>query len=50
MHDSIVIDVHPEEQDQVLFIIKSINNDMKTIIDKYGIDFNVPLLLRSKNR
>ena len=49
VHDSIVIDVHPEEQDQVLFIIKSINNDMKTIIDNYyGIDFNVPLLLEAK--
>ena len=49
VHDSIVIDVHPEEQDQVLFIIKSINNDMKTIIDNYyGINFNVPLLLEAK--
>ena len=49
VHDSIVIDVHPTEQDHILSIIKSINNDMKSIIDSYyNINFNVPLLLEAK--
>ena len=49
VHDSIVIDVHPEEEQQVLYIIKSVNTDMKSIIDReYNIDFNIPLLLEAK--
>ena len=49
VHDSIVIDVHPDEQDKVLEIIKEINSNLKKTIDKYfNIDFNVPLLLEPK--
>jgi DNA polymerase I-like protein with 3'-5' exonuclease and polymerase domains len=49
VHDSIVIDVHPEEKQRVTFILKSINTNMKSIIDKqFQIDFNVPLKLDMK--
>jgi DNA polymerase I-like protein with 3'-5' exonuclease and polymerase domains len=49
VHDSIVIDIHPEEKDKVLEIIKKINKNLKNIIDNHWkIDFNVPLLLESK--
>ena len=49
VHDSIVIDVHPSEEINVIHIINNTNKNMKTIIDNsYGIDFNVPLLLEAK--
>jgi DNA polymerase I-like protein with 3'-5' exonuclease and polymerase domains len=49
VHDSIVIDIHPNEEDLVLEIINYVNKNMKFFIDKhYGIDFNVPLLLEAK--
>ena len=49
VHDSIVIDVHPEEEKQVLWIIKSTNKELPNLIAlRWGIDFNVPLLLESK--
>ena len=49
VHDSIVIDVHPSEEINVIHIINNTNKNMKAIIDSnYGIDFNVPLLLEAK--
>ena len=49
VHDSIVIDVHPDEINKVVFILKTINQDINNIINnEFGIDFNVPLLLESK--
>ncbi len=49
VHDSIVIDVHPDEINKVIFILKSINEDMNSIINQqFRIDFNVPLLLEAK--
>ena len=49
VHDSIVIDVHPDEINKVVFILKTINQDINSIINnEFGIDFNVPLLLESK--
>jgi len=49
VHDSIVIDVHPDEERQVLDIIKQTNDDLTDLINmRWGIDFNVPLLLESK--
>ena len=49
VHDSIVIDVHPNEERNVIDIINNTNENMKAIIDtNYGIDFNVPLLLEAK--
>ncbi len=49
VHDSIVIDVHPDEVDDVLNIVNSINSEMKTLINtRWNIDFNVPLKLDAK--
>jgi DNA polymerase-1 len=49
VHDSIVVDVHPDEKDIVIDIVKSINDDLHSIIfGAYGVDFNVPLLLEPK--
>jgi len=49
VHDSVVIDIHPEEIQQVLYVIKQINTDLRKIIEnQFKIDFNVPLLLEAK--
>lgn len=49
VHDSIVVDVHPDEIDIVISIVDSINKDLKKIVDTcFNIDFNVPLLLEAK--
>jgi DNA polymerase I-like protein with 3'-5' exonuclease and polymerase domains len=49
VHDSIVIDVHPDEEQRVIDIIKQTNNELPDLIKlRWGIDFNVPLLLESK--
>ena len=49
VHDSIVIDVHPDEEDAVLQVIENTNNELPNLIAlRWGIDFNVPLLLESK--
>jgi len=49
VHDSIVIDVHPEEERKVLRVIEAANDKLICIINKtWDIDFNVPLLLEAK--
>jgi DNA polymerase-1 len=49
VHDSIVIDVHPDEKEKVLRIINRTNEVLVDIINKkWNIDFNVPLLLEAK--
>tara|TARA_R110000787_G_scaffold117632_2_gene228317 strand:- start:342 stop:1769 length:1428 start_codon:yes stop_codon:yes gene_type:complete len=49
VHDSIVIDVHPNEIDAVMKIIEDTNKDMTDTINKhFNIDLNVPLLLEAK--
>ncbi len=49
VHDSIVIDVHPEEEVQIINIIDQTNKALPELITtRWGIDFNVPLLLESK--
>jgi DNA polymerase-1 len=49
VHDSIVIDVHPEEEDHVLWAIEDCNINMNLHIHHhFGISINVPLLLESK--
>ena len=46
VHDSIVVDVHPSEERQVLDVIKTTNDNMITLIEKeIKLEFNVPLLL-----
>ena len=49
VHDSIVIDVHPNEIQQVIDVINSVNDNMTDIINKqFDIKINVPLLLEAK--
>ena len=49
VHDSIVIDVHPDEKDKVLRIINAANDKLLSIVNKkWNLDFNVPLLLEAK--
>jgi DNA polymerase I-like protein with 3'-5' exonuclease and polymerase domains len=49
VHDSVVIDVHPEEKDQVLQIIQDLNDNLVSLIEEaYDITMNVPLLLEAK--
>ena len=49
VHDSVVLDVHPLEQKDVLGIIDDVNKNLKSIVESYyNIDVNVPLLLESK--
>ena len=49
VHDSIVVDVHPEEEDHVLWVIEDCSINMSLHIHHhFGIRINVPLLLESK--
>ena len=49
VHDSIVIDVHPDEEKGVIEVINKTNKDLPNLINlRWGIDFNVPLLLEAK--
>ena len=49
VHDSIVIDVHPDEKDKVLKVINRTNEMLTVLVNKkWNIDFNVPLLLEAK--
>jgi DNA polymerase I-like protein with 3'-5' exonuclease and polymerase domains len=49
VHDSVVIDIHPDEVDAVVQVINSLNSNLNEIINQYyAIDFNVPLLLEAK--
>jgi len=49
VHDSIVVDVHPNEEKEVLDVIEITNQNMISLIEKeFKIEFNVPLLLEAK--
>ena len=49
VHDSIVVDVHPDEIDEVIAAVATINSNLHDIIySYYDVDFNVPLLLEAK--
>ena len=49
VHDSIVIDVHPDETEKVLKVINRTNEMLTSLVNKkWNIDFNVPLLLEAK--
>jgi DNA polymerase I-like protein with 3'-5' exonuclease and polymerase domains len=49
VHDSIVIDIHPDEAEQVIQIIRDINNELNSLVEQaYGVTMNVPLLLEAK--
>jgi len=49
VHDSMVIDVHPDEVQKVLAIVETVNSNLNCIIkDAYDVEMNVPLLLEAK--
>jgi DNA polymerase I-like protein with 3'-5' exonuclease and polymerase domains len=49
VHDSIVIDIHPDEIEQVCGIIKDVQGGLHDLIaQRWGVDFNVPLALEAK--
>ena len=49
VHDSIVIDVHPDEERQVIEHIHKTNRELPNLIhQRWGVTFNVPLLLEAK--
>ena len=49
VHDSIVIDVHPSEEKEVLTVIKTVDSILKNLIQiQFKIEFNVPLKLDVK--
>ena len=49
VHDSMVVDVHPDEVKKVLTIVDTINSNLNCVIkDAYDVEMNVPLLLEAK--
>ena len=49
VHDSMVVDVHPDETQQVLDIITYLNNNINELVEEtYQVKMNVPLLLEAK--
>ena len=49
VHDSMVVDVHPDEVKKVLGIVKTVNSNLNNLIrDAYDVEMNVPLLLEAK--
>jgi DNA polymerase I-like protein with 3'-5' exonuclease and polymerase domains len=44
IHDSVLIDVHPNEEDMIIDIVKKgARNVVPMMKEHYDIDFNVPL-------
>lgn len=49
VHDSMVVDVHPDEENKVLHIIELLNQGINDLVENvYGVKMNVPLLLEAK--
>ena len=49
VHDSVVIDIHPDEVDTVIKIIEDMNTGLTDLVaDTYEVQMNVPLLLEAK--
>ena len=49
VHDSMVVDVHPDETQQVLDIIQYLNDNINNLVEEtYQVWMNVPLLLEAK--
>ena len=49
VHDSVVIDVHPDEEQQVIQIVYDLNDGLNELVEEaYGVTMNVPLLLEAK--
>ena len=49
VHDSVVIDIHPDEEAQVLWHINDVNNNLTDLINySFRVNLNVPMLLEAK--
>ena len=49
VHDSLVIDIHPDEIEEVCQIISDVNDNLNDHVSKwFNVDINVPLLLEAK--
>jgi len=49
VHDSVVIDVHPEEEKDIISLIKSMNDNLTNLINNaFAVKLNVPMLLEAK--
>lgn len=49
VHDSLVIDIHPDEIDEVCRIISDVNDNLNDHVSRwFNVDINVPLLLEAK--
>ena len=49
VHDSMVVDVHPDEERKVLHIIELLNQGINDLVEQvYNVKMNVPLLLEAK--
>jgi len=49
VHDSIVIDVHPDEMERVKHVIEDTQNNLQLLIkQRWNVEFNVPLALEAK--
>lgn len=49
VHDSIVVDVHPDEEEQVINLVKSMNDNLSNLINMaFAVTLNVPMLLEAK--
>ena len=49
VHDSVVIDIHPDEIDIVLNMVTDMNDGLSDLVaEVYGVEMNVPLLLEAK--
>jgi DNA polymerase I-like protein with 3'-5' exonuclease and polymerase domains len=49
VHDSMVIDVHPDETQKVIKLVEEMNNGLNDLVEKYySVTMNVPLLLEAK--
>jgi len=48
VHDSFIIDIHPEEEEDVIQIIRDMNTNLNGFVEEaYGVQVNVPLLLEA---
>jgi DNA polymerase-1 len=49
VHDSVVIDIHPDEVQQVIDMVTDMNDGLADLVaSTYGVEMNVPLLLEAK--
>jgi len=49
VHDSVVIDIHPEEEEKIISLVKNMNDNLTDLINNaFAVKLNVPMLLEAK--